>query len=305
MTCIFQAGGALPAASFCYIERPNDQKAWDALQQQRMECITLLEPRQQGKTSFINQLQVRCETAGYLFVRVDLMPFSGAKSEAVWYSRIRQKIVRELNLEEGYPLLQTVTDSTSWYEFLNSLARDRFGADRENYATSRTKLRLILSRYFSDDELHTLCFDLGIDYESLPARGKAGKAREIIAYLERRDEINKLIDQCSMLRPGVLASPRPEVSGASRYRLVIAFDEIGGVGKDWATGFFSAIRSVWQDQRERLSFILAGTIDPRELIINPEVSPFNVATPIYLHDFSVADVEALVQRLVQSESTIH
>jgi hypothetical protein len=36
-------------------------------------------------------------------------------------------------------------------------------------------LRHNVTGYFNDGELRNLCFDLGVDYESLPGQGKEGK----------------------------------------------------------------------------------------------------------------------------------
>ena len=50
---------------------------------------------------------------------------------------------------------------------------------------NHTELRDFIDRYFDDNELRDLCFDLDIDYESLPAVGKSAKARELVAYCLR------------------------------------------------------------------------------------------------------------------------
>jgi hypothetical protein len=47
----------------------------------------------------------------------------------------------------------------------------------------------ILANLFSEDELRTLCFDMGIDYESLPASSKPGKARELLEYCKRHNRL--------------------------------------------------------------------------------------------------------------------
>lgn len=73
-------------------------------------------------------------------------------------------------------------------------------------------LRLKLTQYFSDDELRTLCVDLEVDYESLPGQGKEGKARELIAHLQRRDLLPGLIAKCGQQRPNVSWDDAPEVS---------------------------------------------------------------------------------------------
>ena len=47
---------------------------------------------------------------------------------------------------------------------------------------------------FSDQEsLQELCRDLGADYDNLPGKGKASKARSLVAYLDRRDRIYDLL----------------------------------------------------------------------------------------------------------------
>jgi len=65
------------------------------------------------------------------------------------------------------------------------------------------RLRETLAAYFDAGELRTLCFDLGVDYDDLPGEGKGNKARELIAYLERRDRLPELVRMCQGLRPHV------------------------------------------------------------------------------------------------------
>jgi len=72
------------------------------------------------------------------------------------------------------------------------------------------RLRKQIEDSFSDEELRTLCFDIEVDYESLPAQGKAGKARELVACLDRRGRIPDLIAECSKLRPNVSWGDKPE-----------------------------------------------------------------------------------------------
>jgi len=60
--------------------------------------------------------------------------------------------------------------------------------------THLTRLRRILTERFDEGELRILCFDLGVDYDSLPGRGKANKARDLVAYLERHKQLSALIE---------------------------------------------------------------------------------------------------------------
>lgn len=53
---------------------------------------------------------------------------------------------------------------------------------------SLPELRQLLDEHFSAEELHTLCFDLGLDYETLPGAGKGAKVREMVAYMQRRQQ---------------------------------------------------------------------------------------------------------------------
>lgn len=62
------------------------------------------------------------------------------------------------------------------------------------------KLCQSLTKYFSKDELYTLCFDLGVDYENFP-EAKRGIARELIAHLERCGRISELLQVCKQRRP--------------------------------------------------------------------------------------------------------
>lgn len=62
------------------------------------------------------------------------------------------------------------------------------------------ELRTTLETYFNDEELRTLCFDLTVDYDNLGGEGKAGKARELIAHLDRHGTIHDLLVRGMELR---------------------------------------------------------------------------------------------------------
>ncbi len=77
-------------------------------------------------------------------------------------------------------------------------------------------LRDILVKYFSDSELRDVCFDLGIDYENLGGDAKAGKARELVAYCQRRNRLAELEATCRRLRPHAFEeSPAASAESAS------------------------------------------------------------------------------------------
>jgi len=70
-------------------------------------------------------------------------------------------------------------------------------------AENREALHQVLTNYFGADELKTLCFFLNVDYDVLGGEGKAGKARELISFMERRERIEELVAEVKQQRPNV------------------------------------------------------------------------------------------------------
>lgn len=93
-------------------------------------------------------------------------------------------------------------------------------------------------------------------------------------------------------------------------RLVIALDELRDIKEasgEWITSFFQLLRGIFNlrqisPQYRQITFILAGTFNPRDLIQNTNVSPFNIAYWILLPDFSLSQVGKLVSFLALSDS---
>jgi hypothetical protein len=56
----------------------------------------------------------------------------------------------------------------------------------------RVELVKFIRDKFNDSELRDLCFELHLDYESLPGEGKAARARELVSFCERRDRLPEL-----------------------------------------------------------------------------------------------------------------
>lgn len=73
-----------------------------------------------------------------------------------------------------------------------------------------TLLRLLTTRCSAED-LRTLCFVLGINHEVLPGAGKAAHARELVAYFDRRQDLEALEEALTQLRPDLADEVRTEV----------------------------------------------------------------------------------------------
>jgi hypothetical protein len=73
----------------------------------------------------------------------------------------------------------------------------------ETLRVNSSMLRQFLVERLNDEELRTLCFDLGVDYEILEGGSKVGKARELLTHLDRRFRISDLIETGKRLRPDI------------------------------------------------------------------------------------------------------
>ncbi|MCP4699065.1 MAG: hypothetical protein GY862_19765 [Gammaproteobacteria bacterium] len=84
-------------------------------------------------------------------------------------------------------------------------------------------------------------------------------------------------------------------------RIVFALDEISAVPSAHSEDFFSVIRESYnvipvEPEFGYITFILAGTYNPEDLIKNENVSPFNIAHRVHLADFSLEEVRKLVRK---------
>lgn len=95
--------------------------------------------------------------------------------------------------------------------------------DNNDHLAMLQRLRNMLSTGFNLDELKSLCFELGIDYENLGGQGKSGKTRELVGYMDRRGRIEDLARAAARMRPELAGdegspgstSAEPESAAAS------------------------------------------------------------------------------------------
>ncbi len=64
-----------------------------------------------------------------------------------------------------------------------------------------TQLRQQIAEHFNQEELKTLCFDLGLDYDDLGGQGKTANARELVAYCDRHHRIAELVAAVKQAKP--------------------------------------------------------------------------------------------------------
>jgi hypothetical protein len=75
----------------------------------------------------------------------------------------------------------------------------------------------LLTEHFDEEEFRTLCFDLSVDYDTLRGEGKAAKARELVAYLDRYDRIDDLVAMGSQMRAHLAWGSMPTVVGENAF----------------------------------------------------------------------------------------
>lgn len=119
---------------------------------------------------------------------------------AAQLANIRSVYVRKPTTPETF-----VRTIGSLLSLKDSTTQERDKAQEVKIPTGRLiTLRQNLTDAFNEGELRTLCFDLQVDYESLPGQGKADKARELVSYLDRRGLVPELVAKCRELRPSIL-----------------------------------------------------------------------------------------------------
>ena len=74
------------------------------------------------------------------------------------------------------------------------------------------QLRQLLTKHFSLEELRTLSFDLGIDFDEIGGETKSAKVREFISYAERHGRLDDLLAEAAAARP---ALPWPITASAA------------------------------------------------------------------------------------------
>ena len=91
----------------------------------------------------------------------------------------------------------------------------------------------VLKSRFSGEELRTLCFELKVEHDDLPAMAREGKARELVSLMERLGRLPELIAVIESHRPQVVWRAEPQIEeidleqvpGEPPYKGMAYFDE--------------------------------------------------------------------------------
>lgn len=90
----------------------------------------------------------------------------------------------------------------------------------------RSRLLLAMTHTLSLEELRTVCFELGIEYDDLPPGGRTDKTRELILFCERHGRIDDLLNLLKRKRPNTDWENvyRPWASGDSPFKGLSHYD---------------------------------------------------------------------------------
>lgn len=159
----YVTSGPVSAVSPSYVLREADKKA--AICLRKLDYITIVEPRQYGKTSLLNRLRSSFVTQGYVFTYRDLMAAkASATSPVSWYTNLGEKLLEQMPFIQHNEPPNLPHDAASWEDFLVAVAKsaqsqglrgvivlDEIGAMPPNWSTEF--FSIIRSVYTSRDNL--------------------------------------------------------------------------------------------------------------------------------------------------------
>ena len=147
-----------------------------------------------GKTTLLKQLRQIARVSGAITA------VSDETEQDVIATLIRFATQFE---QQGYPLQQFI-DKHRQYSQQYQRLKAQYRTKRSKLSSdARNALYASIAEYFHQEELRSLCFDIGVDIEELPASTKTAKARELVAYCERHGRIADLIALCQKKRPHI------------------------------------------------------------------------------------------------------
>jgi len=152
------------------------------------DSVSLVGERKAGKTSFLNYLTSNLPPDEFVPVFIDtqrIMP------------RTDQMFLGTLIRKAAEAIGQTKTADTRLVDVKESVIDDN------RLLAFSTELLDLIDQKFDSEDLRTLCFQLGVDYDNLPARGKRNKARELILFMHHRSRLNEVINVGRSKRPDI------------------------------------------------------------------------------------------------------
>jgi hypothetical protein len=111
------------------------------------------------------------------------------------------------------------------------------GVDPMTKLPRTSELHRLLAKHFDLEELRTVAFDLGVDWDELGGETKSARARELIAYLQRRNRLGDLMTAIETSRPDMAQAFHAAMSAVSTQessgRGIVPLVDIYADREDW------------------------------------------------------------------------
>lgn len=96
---------------------------------------------------------------------------------------------------------------------------------------------------------------------------------------------------------------------AGSRKVILLLDEVSAVPPDISDLFFSTVRTVFNEREpfpelRRCVFVMAGTFIPSQLVRDPTISPFNIASRIYASDATREGLAKLIKNLERAGCSV-
>ncbi len=162
------------------------------LQAGTRQSVMLIEaPQDMGKSWLLGRMEHHCQ----------------AELTAVLVAQVDFRNPRELHeIQDSLGLIRLLRNKLGdslHFNPLNSAINSFTEAQSGGQNRGLALVRRSLETYFNLEELKTLCFDLGVNYDNLAGETLAGKSRELVNYCQRHNLLPDLLALCQEARPEV------------------------------------------------------------------------------------------------------
>jgi len=162
------------------------------LQAGTRQSVMLIEaPQDMGKSWLLGRMEHHCQ----------------AELTAVLVAQIDFRNPRELHeIQDSLGLIRLLRDKlgdSPHFNPLNNTINSFTEAQSGGQNRGLALLRRNIESYFNLEELKTLCFDLGVNYDNLAGETLSGKSRELVNYCQRHNLLPDLLALCQESRPEV------------------------------------------------------------------------------------------------------
>ncbi len=154
--------------------------------------------------------------------------------------------------------------------------------DHNPMTTQLSKIYEFTTSYYSLEELRTLCFEMGVEFENLGGRTRNGKARELVLHMGRGRQLPTLFEAFQATRPNLFEEEQFDTTGEG---LESAYDELDAFEEQTRPLGEKMLRRVGIEQRVGLVglalIVIAGSallyLGLREVGPDRMTGDFNIA----------------------------